>query len=63
MITNDEEYKQAMLKLANITPTCVDTPEEDMVNELIEEIRQYEFLNFKFHPEDDGGTFGGEING
>lgn len=63
MISNQAEYEAAMLKLANMSPTCVDTPEEDMVNELIEEIRQYEFLNFKFHPEDDGVIFGGEISG
>lgn len=42
MINNQAEYEAAMLKLANMSPTCVDTPEEDMVNELIDEIKEYE---------------------
>lgn len=63
MIHNQQEYEDAMLKLANMSPTCVDTPEEDMVNELIEEIRQYEIANFKFNPKEDEIIFGGDING
>lgn len=63
MISNQAEYEAAMLKLANMSPTCVDTPEEDMINELIEEIRQYEIVNFKFNSEEDEIIFGGEYSG
>jgi len=63
MINNDEEYTAVMLKLANINPVCVDTPEEDIVNELIEEIKEYENTHFKFNHKEDEITFEGVYNG
>ena len=61
-ITNDEDYKKAMLKLAKFSPVCVGTPEEDIINDLIEDIREYENIHLKFNPTEDEVMFGGDYN-
>ena len=61
-IQNDEDYKLAMTKLANFPPVCVGTPEEDIINDLIEDIREYENIHLKFNPAEDEVMFGGDYN-
>ena len=61
-IQNDEEYRQAMTKLANFPPVCVGTPEEDIINDLIQDIREYENIHLKFNSAEDEVMFGGDYN-
>ena len=56
MITNQEDYEKAMLTLANET-------DEDIVNDLIDDIRRYETNHLGITFPEDEVLFGGEYNG